>query len=109
MDVAQLLEPVLTGGIKDTHFFNGRILTADDLRTMQAAARHHDAQLGRATGDGVAYGLDVSPAPGGPNGDTSVVLHVTRGLALNLLGERAALPAAVDVALVRGKPSEEAK
>jgi hypothetical protein len=34
VDVAQLLEPVLTGGIKDTYFFNGRILTADDLRTM---------------------------------------------------------------------------
>ena len=60
MDVAQLLEPVLTGGVRDTHFFNGRILTADDLRTMQIASRQHDAQLGLAIGDGVAHGLEVS-------------------------------------------------
>src|SRR5262249_50056447 len=101
MDVAQLLEPVLTGGIKDAHFFNGRILTADDLRTMQAAARQHNAQLGRAIGDGVAYGLEVTPAAGAAASATSVVLHVNRGLALNRLGEQIALSAAVDVALVR--------
>jgi hypothetical protein len=106
MDVAQLLEPVLTGGIKDTHFFNGRILTADDLRAMQAASRRHDAQLGNAIGDGVAYGLDVSLASGGSGGATSAVLHVTRGLALNLLGEQAALGAGIDVALVRSAPAE---
>jgi hypothetical protein len=100
MDVAQLLEPVVAGGIKDTHFFNGRILTADDLRTMQAAARQHDAQLARAIGDGVAYGLQVSIAPASAGG-SQVVLHVERGLALNPLGERAALSSAVDVALVQ--------
>src|SRR5438093_3453111 len=99
MDVAQLLEPVLTGGIKDTHFFNGRLLTADDLRTMQAAARQHDAQLGRAIGDGVAYGLEVSLGAA-PASGSQIVLHVERGLAINLLGERAMLPSAVDVALV---------
>jgi hypothetical protein len=101
MDVAQLLEPVLTGGIKDTNFFNGRLLTADDLRTMQRAARQHDAQLGRIVGDGVAYGLDVSIAGGGAGSSTAAVLHVTKGLALNLLGEQVALGGGVDVALVR--------
>ena len=107
MDVAQLLEPVLTGGVRDTHFFNGRILTADDLRTMQIASRQHDAQLGRAIGDGVAHGLEVSVTSGGPGSATSAVLHVSRGLALNRLGERAALPVGVDVALVRADEAPE--
>ncbi len=107
MDVAQLLEPVLTGGIKDTHFFNGRILTADDLRTLQSASRQHDAQLGRAIGDGVAYGFEVSIAPGGGGGSTEAVLHITKGLAINRLGDRAALPSALDVALVRTEAPEE--
>jgi hypothetical protein len=106
MDVTQLLEPVLTGGIKDTHFFNGRVLTADDLRTMQVASREHDAQLGRALGDGVAYGLEVSVASGGPGDATSAVLHLSRGLAINRLGDRAALGAGVDVALVRSAAAD---
>ena len=33
----ELLEPMLRGGIRNTHFFNGRLLTADDLRAEQAA------------------------------------------------------------------------
>ncbi|HZT77422.1 MAG TPA: hypothetical protein VFA27_12280 [Vicinamibacterales bacterium] len=98
MDVAQLLEPVLTGGVKDAHFFNGRILTADDLRTMQAAARQHDAQIARAMGEGVAHGLEVTV--GGGSSTTQAVLHVEHGLAINALGERAYLQSAVDVALV---------
>jgi hypothetical protein len=109
MDVTQLLEPVLTGGIKDTHFFNGRVLTADDLRTMQVASREHDAQLGRALGDGVAYGLEVSVASGGPGDATSAVLHVSRGLAVNRLGDRAALGGAADVALVKSTTAEVAE
>jgi hypothetical protein len=100
MDVAQLLEPVLTGGIKDTHFFNGRLLTADDLRTMQRAARQHDAQLGRALGDGVAYGLQVS-LTAGVGSTAAAVMHVAKGLALNRLGEPVALATATDLALVR--------
>src|SRR5829696_2812598 len=101
MDVAQLLEPVLTGGIRDTHFFNGRMLTADDLRTMQTASRQHDAQLGRAVGAGVLEGFDVTllstdPATG------RVVLHVSAGLAFDQLGNGISLAAAVDLALVVG-------
>jgi hypothetical protein len=99
VNVTQLLEPVLTGGIKDTHFFNGRILTADDLRTMQAAGRQHDAQIGRAIGDGVAYGLEITNVSAAT--DTKAILRVTRGLALNRFGERVALGGSVDVALVR--------
>src|SRR5262249_25391546 len=108
MDVAQLLEPVLSGGIKDTHFFNGRILTADDLRTMQTAARQHDAQLGRAIGDGVAYGLEVSV--GSIDSSTGrVALSITDGLAFNALGQAIALRTSIELGLVVGtdEPSVE--
>jgi hypothetical protein len=101
MSVAQLLEPVLTDGIRDTHFFNGRVLTADDLRTLQKAARLHDAQLGRAIGDGVVHGYDVSllsidPVTG------RVVLRVSAGLAFDATGQPVALNASVDLQLVVG-------
>jgi hypothetical protein len=101
MDAAQLLEPVLTGGIRDTHFFNGRILTADDLRTMQSASRLHDAQLGRAVGAGVVYGLDVTLLSTDPV-TGRVVLRVTSGLAFNQLGDAVALGASIDLQLVIG-------
>ena len=101
MSAAQLLEPVLTDGIRDTHFFNGRILTADDLRTMQRAARLHDAQLGQAIGPGIVYGLDVSHVSTDPT-TGRVVLGVTQGLAFNELGEPVALGASIDLQLVIG-------
>jgi hypothetical protein len=101
MDAAQLLEPVLTSGIRDTNFFNGRILTADDLRTMQLASRQHDAQLGRAVGAGVLFGFDVTLLSTNPT-TGQVTLRVTSGLAFNELGEPVALGASVDLRLVVG-------
>jgi hypothetical protein len=106
MDVAQLLEPVLTGGIRDTHFFNGRILTADDLRTMQVASRLHDAQLGRAIGAGILYGYDVTLLSTDPV-TGRVVLRVTSGLAFDQLGDAVALGASIDLQLVIGTEAPE--
>jgi hypothetical protein len=94
----------LTGGIRNTHFFNGRLLTAEDLRVEQAANQQQHQQLGQAIGEGVAYGLEVTPAT------TSTVqrpaVRITRGLALNRQGETVALPADVDVLLVREAPAQ---
>jgi hypothetical protein len=101
MGVAQLLEPVLTGGIKDTHFFNGRILTADDLRAMQVASRLQDAQLGRAVGDGVAFGLEVRLSGSITSTAEQPVVHVTRGLAINRRGEALELVNDIDLALIK--------
>ena len=39
MSTATLLEPVLTGGIPDPHFFNGRVLTAEDLSDLPGRIR----------------------------------------------------------------------
>ncbi|MCB0238608.1 MAG: hypothetical protein KDH08_08165, partial [Anaerolineae bacterium] len=59
----ELLEPMLHGGIRNTHFFNGRLLTAGDLRAEQQANRQQHQQLGLAVGAGVVEGYDVRQAP----------------------------------------------
>lgn len=102
MSVAELFQPVLAGGIHNTHFFNGRVLTADDLRTMQQAGTLHDRQLGNAIGDGVAYGLEVRLLSA-TQGSTVArpIVRVTAGLALNRRGDTLTLPADQDVALVK--------
>lgn len=97
----QLLESILDGqGIKNTHFFNGRILTADDLKTEQNANRRQHEQLGQAIGTGIVSGLEVSLVADGADG-TPPVISVSEGLALNGKGQAAALPSDVKIALSR--------
>lgn len=97
MDVTQLLEPVLTHGIRNTNFFNGRVLTAEDLRTEQEANRAQHRQLARALGEGVAYGLEVTRAD--PQ-DGVPVLRIMAGLGFNRDGDAVALRQTVGVRLV---------
>src|SRR2546421_3082779 len=104
MDSIELLEPLLQGGIRNTNFFNGRLLSAEDLRTEQTAARRQRAQVGRAVGAGVVAGLEVS------RGDASAAasVNVAAGLALNETGQALELPTAMQVALVREQPATSA-
>ena len=99
MSAVDLLAPVLADGIHLNNFFNGRLLSAEDLRAEQAANRAQHTQLGRALGAGVVDGLTVrplAPAPGqGPR------VAVAKGLALNRRGQALALPEDVEVRLVR--------
>jgi len=98
MDQIELLEPLLDGGIRNTNFFNGRLLSAEDLRTEQAAGRRQRAQLGRAIGAGVVTGLGVEA--GTPISGTATVVNVSAGLAINEQGQTLELPTAMQVALV---------
>lgn len=75
--------PILANGIKNTHYFNGRLLTAQDLQNDQSAQRQQRQQLGRAIGHGIVQGLEVTL---GSSGSTPVV-RVTPGLAFNRLGQ----------------------
>ena len=100
MAVADILEPILEGGMRDAHFFNGRILTAEALRTMQEANALQHRQLATAIGEGVAYGLRVSLAATDSPTERPKV-HVGPGLAFNRLGEAVALNRRVELALVR--------
>jgi hypothetical protein len=100
MDRIELLEPFLQGGIANTNFFNGRLLSAEDLRTEQAAGRQQRAQLGQAIGAGIVHGLRVERATAS-GAETAALLRVSAGLALNRNGQALALPVAAEVALVR--------
>ncbi|MBZ5569168.1 MAG: hypothetical protein LAN64_15120 [Acidobacteriia bacterium] len=106
MSLVDILEPVLSGGIRNTNFFNGRILAAEDLTDFQTANARQHQQLARAIGDGVAYGLQVRVTS---SSATQSVLHVTQGLALNRKGQAVALPADVDLALVPQAEVEDAE
>jgi len=84
-----LLTPILDGGIANTHFFNGRLLTADALRDEQDAQRHQHEALGRAVGSGIVSGLNVSPSVLAVTGN---VVHVDGGLAINRKGQPLTVP-----------------
>jgi hypothetical protein len=106
MDATDLLEPVLGNGIRLTNFFNGRILTAEDLRTDQQGNRAQHRQLARALGEGVAHGLEVAaatPAGGAP------ALSIQPGLALNRDGDAVALGKAIELRLVTAREAANAE
>ena len=62
---ANLLTPILNTDIRNTHFFNGRVLTAEDLSQEQEANRRQHWLLGQALGEGVVHGLEVRRAEAG--------------------------------------------
>jgi hypothetical protein len=92
---------ILDDGIQSVNFFNGRLLSGEDLTREKVAQSKARQLLGRAVGDGVAYGLEVSEKPGVENRETRPVITVSRGLAVNRLGQPLALSDSVDVALTR--------
>jgi hypothetical protein len=102
----QIAEAILDGGIASVHFFNGRLLTAEDLTQEQAANRAWRLRLGQALGDGVARGLGVVRGPG--DARLTPVVTVTPGLAVNRLGETVALDTPVDLSLVGADPAAAA-
>lgn len=75
-------------GITVPNFFNGRILSAEDLRMLLDGDRAHRRLLGRAIGHGVAEGLRVTRS-------ASRSLTVGAGLAINGHGETIDLPSEV--------------
>jgi hypothetical protein len=55
----------LTGGLERVSWWNGRILTAEDMTDHQRAVDEADRRLGRTGGAGVVDGLVVSRRPVG--------------------------------------------
>lgn len=106
MSFTELLQPILRGGIRSVNFFNGRLLSAEDLSAEQAANREGRVRLGQAAGEGVAYGLEVSKAAAGTK--ESPVVNVSAGLAVNRRGRTLRLDAAVELVLVPQAGDDEA-
>jgi hypothetical protein len=96
----RLEEPVVAGGIRSVNFFNGRLLSAEDLRSEQEARRAALQRLGLGVGEGVLYGLEVVPMAAGSPPDQPVVT-VRGGAAINGDGVLLSLPVEVHLSLVR--------
>lgn len=74
------------------HYFNGRLLTAEDLQKDQQAVLAHQSWLGQASGYGIIEGLMVTQV-----GPTSV--KITAGIGLNRVGHLIRLESDVTVPL----------
>jgi hypothetical protein len=94
----ELLQPLLEGGIRNVNFFNGRLLSAEDLRDEQVAEWLQHQRLGQAIGEGIAYGLEVA-RPSQPSAQP--LLTIQSGLAISRAGEALRLTKPIDVSLVR--------
>src|SRR5215831_11331701 len=77
-----LLTPIVNDRTRSVNFFNGRLLTGEDLTAEQQANRVAHSLLGQSIGPGVAYGLEVSESTVSST-KKAPVLAVTRGLAIN--------------------------
>jgi hypothetical protein len=104
MSAVDLLQPILEGGLQRNNFFNGRLLSAEDLRAEQDAAREQDHHLARAIGDGVAWGLRVSVVSAGAENPRVLVRE---GLALNRRGDLLSLSDDAEVTLLADRSEEE--
>lgn len=99
--------PITGGGIRSVHFFNGRLLSGEDLTREQEAVHQADLRLGRAIGAGVVRGLEVSEPPGG-SPSRSPLVAVSAGLAVNRLGQTLELAGRTELALAHREPGAAA-
>lgn len=78
----KLLQTILSGGIQRTNFFNGRILTRDDMKKEQEACIETNKRTNKAAGEGVVHGLEVRSV--GTENDP--VVSVEPGMAISRSG-----------------------
>jgi hypothetical protein len=98
MSAVGLLTPILTGGIQNVNFVNGRVLTSADLTAERTANLQRQRLLGNAIGDGVASGLQVTLSASSVAYGQQIV-HIAAGLAVNRNGDLLQLPADTDITL----------
>src|SRR6266498_1915968 len=98
MAAKTLSEPIFDSDVRRVSFFNGRLLSGEDLTQEQLANEESGRRLGRAIGEGVAYGLEVRPTPGADRVNQPV-LTITPGLAISRRGDSLHLADPVDIAL----------
>ena len=99
-DARNLQQAISEGGIESVNFFNGRLLSGQDLSREQAAQRQTAERMGLALGTGIAFGLEVSRAPASVD-DPLPGVSVSAGLAVTGAGEVLRLEAAETIRLSR--------
>jgi hypothetical protein len=77
----RLNQPAEGNGAPRTYFFNGRLLSAEDLKREQLLRENGQRQLAQLIGCGIAAGLEVSGSP------ASGLLSITGGLGVTPSGE----------------------
>jgi len=92
-------EAILDSELHHINFFNGRLLTGGDLEDEQRAQHAHSRHLGEAVGEGVAFGLQVTPATASP--PDGPVVAISKGLAVNRAGQTLRLECEKRIALTR--------
>src|SRR5438477_33380 len=60
MSTINLEQPITGGGVEWINFFNGRLLSGEDLTHEQKTTVLRDQRLGQAVGPGVVYGLQLA-------------------------------------------------
>ena len=99
-ETVQLNQVLLTDNQPSVNFFNGRLLSSEDLNTEKDFNNEARRRLGRAIGEGILEGLEVS-FDGTPSTDsTKAIVQVQAGAAINRNGQYLNLPYATSVALV---------
>jgi hypothetical protein len=93
----------ITDGVRTVNFFNGRLLSAEDLRREQDAGNRLRQRMARAVGDGVVEGLTVRVSAASTA--TEPIVAVSAGSALNREGTALRLADSVDVSLARTRGS----
>jgi hypothetical protein len=96
----QLNQVILNGGLPSINFFNGRLLSSEDLNMEKEFNNEGRRRLGRAIGDGILEGLEVTFDDTPSTDPTKAVVHVRPGAAINRNGQYLALPQNIDVSLV---------
>jgi hypothetical protein len=80
----KLQEPITGGGLQNTNFFNGRLVTGADLTREQEARREAVSRLGQAVGEGIVEGLKVNVVS---NAENNPIVGITAGQAVNRCGQ----------------------
>lgn len=101
MTEKRLTETITDGGIPWINFFNGRLLSGEDLSKEQSSNLEGRRRLGRAIGEGVATGLEVAAPEKGVNTRVTPYVIVEPGLAINRQGQTLSLAAKTQVKLTR--------
>jgi hypothetical protein len=97
----RLTETITDGGIPWINFFNGRLLSGEDLRAEQDSNLKGRRRLGLAIGEGVVQGLEVKLPNGGINTRDTPLVVVEAGLAINRQGQTLWLENQTNVKLTR--------
>ncbi len=91
-------QPLSDGGTRSVNFFNGRVLSGEDLSNEQATNLAEHKRLGLAIGEGIVSGLEVVLSPADKQ-KAAPTLRVQAGVAINREGQTLVLPGNTDVLL----------